>query len=280
MSVTDRLTTPGTLRAWQVGSGSTAAMVAVFAADILTGAEIRLHTLYVFPLACIALHCDRREWIFVGFAVTLALQAVTFLHERLTLASFATDLVVAAAAALLTVSLALKARARYFLAAQEARTDGLTSVANRRALEEAITDELARCKRYGGGFCLALVDIDGLKLLNDSRGHSTGDEALRALAEALRSRARGTDVVGRLGGDEFAVLMRGDMSEHEAMSACESMRVAAAARMAAVRDHLSVSIGCKRFTAAQIDVDEALRTADVLLYEAKRLGRNCVVVDA
>jgi len=121
------------------------------------------------------------------------------------------------------------------------------------------------------------VDIDRFKLLNDSRGHAAGDAALRALADALRSRARRTDVVGRLGGDEFAVLMPGAMSTEEAMSTCESIRAAAVARMGTPRFALSVSIGCKRFTTAQIATDEVLQIADALLYDAKRLGRNRVV---
>ena len=273
----DRLTTPGSLEGWQVASCSMAAMLAIFAADMLTGAEIRLHTLYVFPLSTIALHCDRREWVLGAIAGAVALQTATFFHEHLAFAAFATDIAVAAAAAVLTVFLARNARASYFLAAREARTDGLTNLPNRRALEEAITAELERCNRYGGGFCLALVDIDRFKLLNDSRGHAAGDAALRALADALRSRARRTDVVGRLGGDEFAVLMPGAMSTEEAMSTCESIRAAAVARMGTPRFALSVSIGCKRFTTAQIATDEVLQIADALLYDAKRLGRNRVV---
>ncbi|MBV9889408.1 MAG: GGDEF domain-containing protein [Rhizobacter sp.] len=252
-------------------------MLVIFAADLLTGADIRLHTLYVFPLAMVGLHCEKRRWLFGSIAVTIALQAATFLHERLALAPFLTDLGVATAAAVLTVFLAHNARVKYFSATQEARTDGLTNVANRRAMEEAIADELARCRRYGGGFALALVDIDHFKLLNDSRGHGTGDSALRALADALRSRARATDIVGRLGGDEFAVLMRGDMSEEEAISTCESMRAAVVARMAAVGLQSTVSIGCKRFVPTDVGTVEVLRIADTLLYEAKRLGRDRVV---
>jgi diguanylate cyclase (GGDEF)-like protein len=272
----DRLTTPGSLRASTVAASSLALMLAIFAADIATAADIRLHILYVFPLAAIALHADGPASVVCGLCTAVVLQAVTFVHDGSAPVPLATDMTVATSAALLVVFLARKTRSNYFLAVSEARTDGLTNVANRRALEEAIADEAARCERYGGSFCLALLDVDGFKSLNDVRGHATGDAALRALADVLRARVRRTDLVGRLGGDEFVVLMRGT-SEDEAHAACELLRDAVQQRMTAVGLPLTVSIGCNASIAAPVTVDDVLRRADALLYAAKHQGRNRVV---
>ena len=220
MSAWDRLATPDALPERAVIAGSVVATLLVFAADMATGASIRLHSLYVFPLAAIALHAERRAWVGGGLAVSVLLQAWTFYDDDLTGVAFVTDLGVAVAAALLTVFLARRARRNYLLAMGEARTDALTAVANRRALEDAIAEEARRCERYGGAFCLAALDVDGFKELNDTRGHGAGDAALRLLADVLARRVRRTDLVARLGGDEFVVLMRG-VSAAEGRIACD-----------------------------------------------------------
>jgi len=88
----------------------------------------------------------------------------------------------------------------------EAATDVLTGAASRRRWESELTAEEQRCARYGHPACVVVVDLDGLKLTNDARGHRAGDELLRAAARALIEGSRVTDVVARVGGDEFAVL--------------------------------------------------------------------------
>jgi diguanylate cyclase (GGDEF)-like protein len=230
----------------------------------------------VFPLAAIALHAKRRGWIAGGFAVSVALQAWTLGHDDPDVASFVTDISVAIAAALLTVFLARKARWNYLLAMGEARTDALTRVANRRAVEDAIVEEAGRCERYGGAFCLALLDVDGFKDLNDARGHGAGDAALRLLADVLTRRVRRTDLVARLGGDEFVVLMRG-VNAAEGRVACDLIGQTVRDRMAQAGFALTVSIGCKSFIEAPKTALEALKIADGLLYQAKHRGKNCVV---
>jgi diguanylate cyclase (GGDEF)-like protein len=90
---------------------------------------------------------------------------------------------------------------------REACADGLTGVLNRRAFERDLRRELGRSLRHGGAFTLVMVDVDGLKALNDSHGHSAGDDLLRSVAAALSTAVRREDAVYRLGGDEFAVLL-------------------------------------------------------------------------
>ncbi|MGH9011540.1 MAG: GGDEF domain-containing protein [Acidimicrobiia bacterium] len=85
--------------------------------------------------------------------------------------------------------------------------DALTGVMNRRSFEADVARELGRVTRHGGGFSLVIVDLDGLKAINDTLGHTVGDARLQALGAALRTSTRREDTAYRLGGDEFAVLL-------------------------------------------------------------------------
>lgn len=96
---------------------------------------------------------------------------------------------------------------RAVLAEAEATHDHLTGVGNRRAWEQAVLAEEARCRRYGHDAAVLLIDLDGLKATNDTHGHEAGDVMLRAAASAASATVRPFDVVARLGGDEFAVLL-------------------------------------------------------------------------
>ena len=90
----------------------------------------------------------------------------------------------------------------------DAETDALTGLANRRRWDRMVNDEEQRFRRLADPTVVVIVDLDGLKRINDSEGHADGDGYLRAAADALRASVRSTDVVARLGGDEFAVLLR------------------------------------------------------------------------
>ena len=89
----------------------------------------------------------------------------------------------------------------------EARTDGLTDLPNRRALDEELVRRLAEWRRYRAAFSVALLDIDHFKEINDRYGHMVGDRVLHEVARALRSAMRDADLVGRFGGEEFAIVM-------------------------------------------------------------------------
>jgi diguanylate cyclase (GGDEF)-like protein len=89
----------------------------------------------------------------------------------------------------------------------EALTDPLTGLANRRALDRDLRRELARSERYGHSFSLVLIDLDGLKLINDHYGHTAGDHVLQRLATALAESSRAGDGAYRIGGDEFALVL-------------------------------------------------------------------------
>jgi two-component system cell cycle response regulator len=100
-----------------------------------------------------------------------------------------------------------KLRARMEIQYRLARTDALTGIPNRRYVEEVIEGECARAERQGRKLSVAMVDVDGLKKVNDGFGHSAGDELLVRLARIARWSCRKGDVVGRLGGDEFLFVL-------------------------------------------------------------------------
>jgi diguanylate cyclase (GGDEF)-like protein len=155
-----------------------------------------------------------------------------------------------------------------------ARYDTLTGLHNRRAFEERLRDELARGERHAAPLALLLVDVDGLKERNDRLGHRAGDEALVAVARGIELGCRRTDVAARWGGDEFAVLAP-QTGRSEAAQLAERVREQAAA----FGEGVTVSVGVEVLPAGEARPPEALlRAADGALYEAKRAGRNRVVL--
>ncbi len=161
-------------------------------------------------------------------------------------------------------------------------TDFLTSVHSRRYITEAgqRAVERARIDANGQGLAVAIIDVDHFKRINDRYGHAIGDETLKAVAAAMRTACRDSDLLGRYGGEEFAVLLRGIPPEHMA-AAAERLR-AAVAGVAVVHDGETIaptaSVGVACLSPDDRDFDKLLIRADRALYEAKAQGRNRVVV--
>jgi diguanylate cyclase (GGDEF)-like protein len=155
--------------------------------------------------------------------------------------------------------------------------DALTGVLNRRAMIAAMDAEVQIYKRKKTPFCIAVIDLDHFKQINDSFGHAVGDEVLKIFAGILQQSLRVTDRISRYGGDEFVVLLT-DTASDSAMTVLERicMRIAQNDWSGLVPElTVSVSIGV-----AEIRNDEStaqtLERADGALYQAKQGGRNCV----
>jgi len=150
----------------------------------------------------------------------------------------------------------------------QARSDGLTGVANRRAFDERLAEECARGARYQQACALVLLDIDGLKAINDTQGHAGGDRALTTLAGLLQGQARGIDLVARIDGDEFAlVLPEADRGGAETLV----RRLRQVLTREAVGDHaLSCSAGIAVYPEDGGDAAALLCHADHDLYGDKR----------
>jgi len=159
-------------------------------------------------------------------------------------------------------------------------TDPLTGLRNRRALFSRLGEEFARAIRYGEPLSLLIFDVDRLKEINDAGGHGAGDAALRRVATAVRRGSRATDFDARLAGDEFALLAPNTGTE-AAVRLAERIRSLVPYEMDLHgTPGPTVSVGVATLTrGSPLRVPEALiRAADEALYEAKRKGRNRVVV--
>lgn len=160
--------------------------------------------------------------------------------------------------------------------------DGMTQVHNRRGFDQLLSTEISRCRRFGRPASLLMIDLDDLKVVNDSHGHQAGDTVLREVASTLKRSVRNCDVVARYGGDEFAVILV-ETGKMDAITTAERLR-----GLMAMPSHLTaglnvhpkhattISIGVSNYPTDAGEIDELVSEADRALYAAKASGGNCV----
>ncbi len=176
-----------------------------------------------------------------------------------------------------TVRRLAKQKTRHVELERDSRTDPLTGLNNRRFGVDRLTQELERCRRYGGTLSVAMIDIDHFKRINDTLGHAAGDDVLVKVASELRNASRSTDIVLRWGGEEFLfAFAQTDIALAAGIVERFRARLAAvpiAVRAAGVDVPVTVSCGV-----ASLEGDDTLDTlvdrADNALYKAKESGRN------
>lgn len=161
---------------------------------------------------------------------------------------------------------------------QLATSDPLTGLYNRRQFEELMEKEILRAARHMRTLCLALVDIDHFKPINDRHGHPAGDGVIRGIAQLLRRSARADQLVARIGGEEFA-LVYAELSLEQAAEAAERLRATIEASPFALGAGLhtvTVSIGLAQWRRGMHTLSDLIGAADQQLYRAKQAGRNRV----
>lgn len=150
-----------------------------------------------------------------------------------------------------------------------ADTDSLTGIYNRRRFEEEVERQVRSSRRFGDPITLVLIDLDGMKAINDQYGHPTGDNVLRKVAHTLQEAVRQTDAVGRIGGDEFAVLLtRAKPGGAERVVEDFRRRLRITSARLGVTIHASVGIATARGAAAEYAT--LLRSADHAMYADKK----------
>lgn len=160
---------------------------------------------------------------------------------------------------------------------EQAITDSMTGLYNRRYFEEFIKKEAIRANRQGQKFTVIGLDLDHLKQINDVYGHNYGDIAIKAIADVLKSNARSIDIAARMGGEEFNLILPGVDSQGGAIAA-ERIRKAIEAVELEKIEHVTASIGVATYLEHSDDIDELLELTDQAMYESKRNGRNRVTI--
>lgn len=157
--------------------------------------------------------------------------------------------------------------------------DPLTGTLNRRGIDDAFRQEASRCERHGGRLCVAIIDIDNFKLLNDTLGHPAGDRALIHIANIVTSTLRPTDRVGRFGGEEFMLLLPGTRLS-QSSSVMERIKQELAAHPLE-ENNTPITVTFSGGVAQRGDretLEQIIARADAALYQAKAAGKNRIVL--
>ncbi len=153
--------------------------------------------------------------------------------------------------------------------------DPLTRAGNRRKFESNANLERQRHLRHNHELCLAFVDIDYFKAVNDKLGHDRGDQVLKLLVTYFMDIIRNIDMVYRWGGEEFIILLP-ETSLAKAILVCERIRKHTQSHLLVEQEQITISIGVTQLRGRE-SINRLVKRADKLLYEAKQKGRNCVV---
>ncbi|CAN5876942.1 hypothetical protein BH24DEI2_BH24DEI2_01530 [soil metagenome] len=171
-----------------------------------------------------------------------------------------------------------RAEAKAEAFAELANRDGLTGLYNRRYLDRKLAEEFARAARYGRPLSVAVCDLDSFKMVNDRLSHAVGDRTLQQVAQIIRANTRDIDIAARYGGEEFVIVFA-ETSQAEAVRVCTALcELVAGHAWHELHPQLRVTLSIG--VAADLSVEnfeKLLHVADLKMYEAKALGKNCVV---
>lgn len=238
--------------------------------DSLTGPMIAFSPFYLLPLAVIAWKVGQRAAIgasLLAAATWGTADIIVYSHGPVWIPVWNST----ARLLVFVVVVTLLSSLRSALAVQQilAASDSLTGVANARTFDRAAGNLMSDRSGMKYPFTIAYLDLDNFKSLNDTLGHSGGDDVLQAVARSLDENTRATDLVARVGGDEFALLLPATDSE-----AAAELMTQLVSRTQEVLSNLSMrvtfSTGAATFLIPAHSIDEMVKVADDLMYEAKR----------
>lgn len=243
-----------------------------------TGPEYAFSVFYFFPIVIMTWMlglaagivfavASALSWLIADLKLigTFSSPWVPFLNETFRLAVF-----------LIIVVLIWKLKTALSLQQRLARTDPLTGLANRRAFMEFAALELKRAGRFQLPMTLLSLDVDNFKFVNDHYGHHRGDGLLKDVARTVAGNIRAIDMAARFGGDEFCILFSGA----DEKSADKIVRKLKERLADAMHDHgwpVTFSAGVATYNKIPATVDDMLRTADGLMYRAKKDGKNNII---
>jgi diguanylate cyclase (GGDEF)-like protein len=243
--------------------------------DGFTGYQVSFLLLYLIPVVIATWYASKEVGITVALAASLAALWVDLgtwpfaRHYLIVLWSVITRF----GAFLLVATLLDMLRVRLELERQLARIDALTGSLNRHAFMEQLQYNLDLAAREKLPFTLAYIDVDDFKAINDTHGHHGGDRVLRIIASTLKEFSRRTDLVARLGGDEFAVLFP-NTDQEGAKKIIAKAKDSFDAVFHGTRPMVTCSTGVVTFLSAPASAADAIKAADLLMYEVKKTGKN------
>ena len=238
-------------------------LLVIIACAITLGKVMTL--LEVMLIACCYLYMGYQSYSTGLFA------AETF---TLIMAKFSPFLLVAYVTSMLASDI-LHAKQRITVLSQ---TDDLTGLLNMRAFNNLLEKEITLVTRYEQPLTVVMIDVDGLKSVNDCYGHTAGSQLIKTIAHSIKDTIRKTDVLARFGGDEFVILMTHTNTEHAHMAA-ERIRAAihnTSFDLTGNRISTTVSVGVASFPEGVDEPAEVLDKADIALYKSKQYGRDRV----
>jgi diguanylate cyclase (GGDEF)-like protein len=263
---------------WQLAAISLLLIASIAAIDHATGYELSFSIFYLIPVGISAWYGGKTlglpicvlsaaAWLAVDY---LALQqyshaAIPFWNAGVRFGFFT-----------IVAYLLNRLRTNHDYQSSLAQQDGLTGLLNARAFRQRCVSLTQLASRHGHPIVVAYLDLDDFKRVNDTLGHSRGDEVLKAVASTLVNRLRGSDVVGRLGGDEFAVILP-ETDIDNARGLIAELREKLVALAERHRWPIGFSIGVAVFEAPPANPDDAIHFADELMYRVKAEGKNSIL---
>jgi len=262
-------------------ASSVAILITIAVIDYFVGYEVHLTAIYVVPIFLATWNVGRTA----GLALAVASAVLSVGGDVLAGEHYSTFVVpwvmLALWVSMFSVFVLVLTQLKRALRREQelARVDALTTVANRRHFVELASAELSRAKRHGRPMTVAYLDLDNFKLVNDRLGHEMGDELLRTVATAMRTRLRVTDSIGRMGGDEFAICLP-ETAEQAGQTVLAELRRQVLEALPEACRFVTLTVGAVTFSVPPMSVEVLLRRADQVLYAAKRDGKNQVKVEA
>ena len=264
----------------QVTSLGLALVVVIGFLDLATGYEISFSIFYLIPVAVVTWYAD----LWAGLILSLVCAAAWFGIETGSVHTYSNRIIpwwnasVRLGFFVITASLLAQTRRKYAREAALARTDSQTGLLNARAFRELVEYQLLLAGRSGSWSALGYIDVDDFKRINDRDGHAEGDRVLQAVALALTSNIRATDIASRVGGDEFAIYL--PLTDAAAARVvCAKLHAALRAMAATNGWPIGFSMGVAVFSHGALGLDDAIKAADSLMYEVKTTRKNDLSIE-
>ncbi len=249
-------------------------LVCITALDYFTGAEYSSFTFYLLPIAIAAWYTNKNittAMVLISAVCWLVCQQLTGKEYQSLLAPY-WNVMLRLITFALVANLILTVRNSLDALTAIAMRDGLTQLNNARAFRSKYDIVRALAVRRRSPLAVAVIDLDGFKQVNDSKGHAVGDDVLRKFAWLLNDASRSSDIVARMGGDEFMVILA-DASEASARAYDARVRKAFDASGLKEAYGIDFSMGVVSYAVPPQDIARATQAADALMYTAKHDGK-------